>query len=189
MRVDVSGQRFVFPSECACCGATPDSALTISASRSRGSKVVHTETKSWDVPYCTDCIEHLRASQAAGSFARLFTFLSVLLGVLIGFGVNPYLGAAIGILAVVGTVMVYGKKRDQARAECDANCVNVDAAIAYLGWYGTLHKFEIGSQQFACDFMTANQNKLVNLSSEARSLLSASGSQGSRSRSPHRYVS
>jgi Fe-S oxidoreductase len=26
MRVDVSGQKFVFPNECACCGATPDTA-------------------------------------------------------------------------------------------------------------------------------------------------------------------
>jgi hypothetical protein len=191
VRVDLSGHNFVFPNECACCGAAPDGELTVSASRSWGSKVVHTETKSWDFPYCTGCIRHIRAVEAAGSLARLLTFLSILLAVLVGFGVGPYWGAAIGILAVVGTVVVYGKRLRQARAECGANCVDADKAIVYLGWYGTLHRFEIGSQHFARDFMTANQNKLVNLSSEARTLLSSSGSgfKPSASRSPRRYVS
>lgn len=190
MRVDVSGKSFVFPNECACCSTTPDTSLAVSASRSRGSKVVHTESKEWDIPYCCDCVKHIRAFEAAGSFARLFTFLSILLGGLLGFAVNPYLGLGIGILGVVGTVVVYGNKVGEARAQCSTNCVNVDVAIAYLGWYGTLHTFEIGSQRFACDFMTANQNKLVNLSSEASTLLSASGSVvKSVSRSARRYVS
>src|ERR1035438_9787503 len=106
MRVEVSGQSFVFPHQCACCGTAPDNSLTVSASKSRGTKVVHTETKTWDVPYCSGCIQHIRSAEAAGSFARLFTILSLVLGVLLGFGVDPYLGTAIGILGVVGTVMV-----------------------------------------------------------------------------------
>jgi len=30
-----------------------------------------------------------------------------------------------------------------------------DAAISYLGWYGTVHQFEIGSLDFAREFMLA----------------------------------
>ena len=191
MRVDVSGHSFVFPNECACCGGTPDSELTVSASRSRGSKVVHTEAKSWDVPYCTGCIKHIRAGDAAASFARWSTVLSILVGLLIGYGINPYWGAAIGILGVIGTVVVFGRLLRNARAKGSANCVTLHRAVDYLGWSGTLHKFEITSRPFACKFMRANQNKLVNLSFEARGMLLANDSTStpSESRSARRYIS
>jgi len=192
MRVDVSGHRFVFPNQCACCSATPDCELTVTASRSRGKRVVHTETKSWDVPYCVRCIGHVKAVGAARSLATLLTFLSILLGGVIGFGVDPFLGATFGILALFGTVVFHRRQLGQIRAECNAHsCVNADKAIVYLGWQGTLHRFEIESQRFACDFMKANQNKLVNLSAEARSMLSANGASSEQivSRSPRRYLS
>lgn len=190
MRVDVSGQNFVFPNECACCCSAPDAEMTISASRSRGSRVVHTETKTWDVPYCVARVGHIGAMGAARSLARSLTFLSVLLGVIVGFVVDPYWGIATGILAIAGTILIHGRQLGRVCAQCGPNCVDVDVAIAYLGWYGTLHKFEIGSRQFACDFMTANQTKLVNLSREGITLLSASGSglKAPISRSPRRYV-
>jgi hypothetical protein len=191
MRVDVSGHSFVFPNECACCGATPDRELTVSANRSWGSKVVRTETKSWDVPYCTGCIEHVRADEAAGSFARWSTVLSVLLGLLVGYGLDPYWGAVVGILGVIGTVLVFGKLLRNARAKGSTNCVSLHRAVEYLGWSATLHKFEFTSRDFACNFMRANQKKLVNLSFEARNLLSVNGSgfKPSGARSPRRYIS
>lgn len=191
MRVDLSGHSFAFPDECACCGGAPDCELTVSASRSHGTKVVHTESKSWDVPYCTGCIEHIRADEAAGSFARGSTVLAVLLGVLIGIGAGPYWGAAIGILGVIGTIVVFGQLLRRARAKGSTGCVGLGRAVNYLGWSGTLHKFEITSRRFACNFMRANQNKLVNLSFEARTLLSAtdSGFKPSGSRTPRRYIS
>jgi hypothetical protein len=73
---------------------------------------------------------------------------------------------------MAGTVAVHGILLRHARARCGANCANAEKAFAYLGWYGTLHAFEIGSRRFAHAFMTANKNKLVNLSPEAKSLLS-----------------
>ncbi len=191
MRVDVSGHSFVFPNECACCSGIPDCELTVSANRSWGSKVVRTETKSWDVPYCAGCIEHIRADEAAGSFARWFTALSVLFALSIGYGVNPYWGAAIGILGVTGTVLVFGKLLRNARAKGSGSCVTLHRAVEYLGWSATLHKFEFTSWHFACNFMRANQKKLVNLSFEARNLLSVNGSafKPSGARSPRRYIS
>jgi hypothetical protein len=109
----------------------------------------------------------------------------------LAFGINLFLGAAVGVVAIVGTIAVFGMKLRQARAACSPNCVDVDRAIAYLGWYGTLHKFEIRSQRFASDFITANQKKLVNLKSDARQLLTAGDSafKPTMSRSPRRYVS
>ena len=189
MRVDVSGHVFVFPYECACCSSPPDCELTISSTRSWGKRVRHFETKAWQIPYCSNCLRHIRSMQAAGAFARLFTCLSILLGVIVGFGVDGILGAGMGILSVTATVVVFSTKLRGARAECSPNCAKAEAAIDYLGWSGTLHQFEVSSQRFAFDFMTANQRKLVNLSPAARSLLLPTGplvTQGI-SRSPHRY--
>jgi len=192
MRVDVSGFRFAFPNECACCGATPDSVLAVSATRSRGNRVVHTETKQWEVPYCGRCIEHIRAIHAAHSLAKLLSFLSLLAGGIVGFAVSPFFGVSVGILALFGTVVLLSKQAGHIRAECGAySCVDAKEAIAYLGWQGTLHRFEISSQRFACHFMKANQSKLVNVSPEARRLLSANSPvpEQSVSGSPSRYVS
>jgi len=191
MRIDVSGRIFAFPHKCACCCAPPDTELSISASRTWGSKVVHTETKSWGVPYCSDCIKHLRSMKAAYAFASWFTVFTVLLGVLIGFRVDLYWGISTGILALISTIAVFGMKLRDARAECGPNCAGANAAIAYLGWSGTLHSFEINSQRFAGDFMTANQRKLVNLTPEARALLSSSSPAPTPnvSRSPGRRIS
>jgi hypothetical protein len=190
MRVDVSGRIFNFPHKCACCYATADSSLTISATRSWGKKVVHRESKSWDVPYCSRCVQHLRSVRAAGQFASILSFFSIILGILVGFGTNIYLGIGVAISSLMVTVFVFARQLKNARAECGLDCVRAEAAIAYLGWSGTLHQFEISSPHFARDFMAANQKKLVNLSSESVALMSSGGSElrTSVSRSPRRYI-
>jgi ribosomal protein L28 len=187
MRVDVSGHLFSFPRACACCGAVPDSTLTVSASRSRGSRVVRTEGRSWDFPYCTRCIKHVQRAGTMRMLVRQFIALSVLLGVIVGFSESAYLGFGIGILCVVATVAVGFKLHNLARGP---GCVDADSSIAYLGWSGTLHQFEIASRRFAFDFMVANRRKLVNLSAEAISLLSAEGADRAPigSQSPRRYI-
>lgn len=150
----------------------------------------NTKVESKGVPYCTSCVKHVEAVERARLFARAFTFLSLLTGLLVGWSVAPYWGVAIGILAVVGTVAVHTQLMRFARSGCSGSCVDVYRAIAYLGWSGTLHKFEITSRQFAHGFMTANQRKLVNLTPEAMNLLSAEDSTLTRtSRSARRYVS
>ncbi|HZU43096.1 MAG TPA: hypothetical protein VE994_10520, partial [Terriglobales bacterium] len=90
---------------------------------------------------------------------------------------------------MVGTAVLRGKSLAEARALCSANCVTVDRAVSYLGWYGSLHQFQIISQRFARDFMLANQSKLVNLSPEAQNILGANNpSGGNTPRAAHRYI-
>src|SRR4051812_13022499 len=69
MRVDVSGHKFSFPHECVCCGGAPQTILSVSASRSTGTKVVHTSSRSWDFPYCRQCMTHVRSSGNARNIA------------------------------------------------------------------------------------------------------------------------
>ncbi|HUD23452.1 MAG TPA: hypothetical protein VMQ60_11465 [Acidobacteriaceae bacterium] len=122
----------------------------------------------------------------------MLTFLSLILGIVIWFRLDLFWGVALGMLALIGTVLVHRTKLYKLHAECDSeSCVNIDRAVTYLGWQGTLHRFEIASQRFACNFMAANQSKLVNLTPEAMALLSSSGvlSASNASRSPRRYLS
>ena len=46
-----------------------------------------------------------------------------------------------------------------------------DVAVTYFGWKGNDHHFEFSSQAFAVAFMQANRQRLINVGSEAESLL------------------
>ena len=191
MRVDVSGRSFVFPYECACCNTPPDSELAISATRSWGKRVHHSETKTWDIPYCAPCVGHVTVLETGRRTALTIGALSSAIGVLLAVYADIWLGVTIGMAGVIGAVQLLRKSVARARTMCKSTCASVDRAVFYLGWHGTLHQFHIVSQHFARGFMTANQSKLVNLSVEARRLLVSSGSEIGKStpRSPRRYLS
>jgi hypothetical protein len=190
MRIDLSGQSFDFPDSCACCHGIADRLLPIPATKSSGKRVIHTEQNVWDVPYCDRCLGHFRAAESARSLARGLTISSVLGGVVIGYFVNTAIGIIIGILGVVAAVFLHSSQMDRARAMCSANCACVGRAIAYLGWHGPLHQFEIMSSRFAGELMAANPRKLVNLSPQARSLLESMPMASSTTRrTPRRYRS
>jgi hypothetical protein len=190
MRIDVSGLKLNFPPECACCCGPAEALLSISATRTRGKRVVHTDTRVWDVPYCGQCLRHVASARSARIIS--LTILAAAVVVATVFGTQNQ-DAAAGILAVIGigaAIVSYSKLMNRARSECIPTCASVNRAITYLGWYGTLHKFEVLSAQFAGDFMSANQKKLVNLTSEAMSLLSAKGLAVdiSAPRAPRKYM-
>jgi len=54
--------------------------VEVSSTRVTGKRVIHTHTKSWDVPYCTACLAHIRASRALRSFSMRVTHLSFVFG-------------------------------------------------------------------------------------------------------------
>jgi hypothetical protein len=122
------------------------------------------------------------------SIVRQIIVVFVLISVLVAFTKGIYIGVGLGVLGVIATIAVGLELHILSRGP---HCVDSDASVTYLGWSGTLHQFEIASRQFACDFMVANHDKLVNLSDEARSLLSARGAGHALNgpQSPRRYTS
>jgi hypothetical protein len=122
--------------------------------------------------------------------ARILGFVSVGFGLYLAFEVDTSLALAFGILALIGTVALYRRGINKAKGRCSSHCVAVGRAVAYLGWQGSLHQFEVISMTYARDFMLANQNKLVNLSPQGKNLLSgAGGIAKSSARTPRRYQS
>src|SRR6266700_3928561 len=175
MRIDLSGQNFVFPDKCACCGQPPTMELAASASKSRGKRVVHTKTNVWDFPYCVRCVGHVKNAEGARAVAWVLGILSIALSCFLAYLINAMTGMVIVLLALTGTGLIYKRQMARARAQCSADCACVGRAMAYLGWHGTLHQFDLHSPYFARDFMVANQSKLVNLSTQGRTLLAGAG--------------
>jgi len=129
------------------------------------------------------------SAEGTRTLAWILGIMSVALGLFLGFVVGAASGVIVGTLAVVGTGLIYRRGMSKARARCGANCVCVSRAMAYLGWHGTLHQFEVVSAHYAHDFMKANQSKLVNLSVQAKNLLAGSPTPKTDARTPRRYQS
>src|SRR4051794_4471700 len=78
--VQVSARIIHWPGACACCCQPADTSIAASSTRTTGKKVVHTHTKSWDVPYCRRCLAHIRAAKELRSYSRIVIHRSVVIG-------------------------------------------------------------------------------------------------------------
>jgi hypothetical protein len=177
MLVEVSGQRFVFPQQCACCGGSANTTLQAAHSKSWGKRVVHTKTWSWNFPYCSACVAHLRSYGYAATIGMLFAVIVVVVGAMIGSGVGwseeaRGYGIMFGlILAIVAGIVGYVRQVRKARGMCSNTCLSVGRAVVYVNWYGSVHSFDIMSRSYAALFMLANAKKLVNLTEDGRRLM------------------
>ncbi|NCO33299.1 MAG: serine/threonine protein kinase [Armatimonadetes bacterium] len=77
--VQVSAHLITWPGRCACCYEPSDAHLRVSYTRTTGVRVVRHDTRSWDVPYCGNCLQHIQLYNAGnGLFAS--GSLSLLIG-------------------------------------------------------------------------------------------------------------
>jgi|SRR5579884_732051 len=175
MRVDISGHKFVFPHQCACCSAMPQTTLTASASKSTGKRVIHTTSKSWDFPYCIHCVNHVRVANTATVTTTCTIVVTLIAASYLFFLGALAFGLILGIAGIVGGIFTYNLLMTEAKKMCGPNCTCVQSAVRYIGWYGSCHMFEIASSGYALAFMVANRNKLVNLRPEVLQWLQANG--------------
>lgn len=171
MRVEASGYQFIFPQHCACCDTKADTALTVSASKSSGKKVVRTKTNTWDFPYCTQCKKHIEAADTANILTGVVCVISLVAAGYLGSKV----GAFIGVIGLVAALFTYIKLMAHAKSMLKASCACIGKAVGFLDWDGTRQVFKIVSHEYARKFMVANSRKLINVSPEARHLLEGAG--------------
>lgn len=125
--------------------------MAVSAIRVQGKRVIRTKTSTWQFPSCSRCDEHDRAwPRASGLEVLVLTVLTC--------GLYLYF---------------YVKRRQRALAMCSRACARPCRAVAYLGWHGTVHQFEVASEVFAHAFMTSNARKVVGADSQARAVIAA----------------
>ncbi len=172
MRVDVSGRMFCFPRSCVCCGAEPDAQLRISASKSRGKRVVHTTTHWWDVPCCSRCLAHQHTwAQADTSFNAVLGLGAIFL-VFLTFTTCAGGLVAFSVALLIG-LLVRGRGRRKALAQCSSACAAPTPTARFTGWDGSFHCFEFDSREYCGAFMVANSGKLVNVTPGGHQVLEA----------------
>jgi len=96
VRVMISGQLISLPRQCICCGGTADHEMTATAKRKTGKRVVRTQTRSFQFPYCTACAKHAEkwgqamlwlGLGAIGAIIIYFLISNSLVGISAGMGV------------------------------------------------------------------------------------------------------
>src|SRR4051812_44837622 len=67
-RVEISARLIRWPNNCACCCGPADTSINISFTSRTGVRVIHEQTKSWRVPYCSQCFDHIDAARKLAGF-------------------------------------------------------------------------------------------------------------------------
>jgi tellurite resistance protein len=67
----------------------------------------------------------------------------------------------------------YFQQRNHALRLCHSRCARPLEAVQYLGWSGTVHRFDFHSSAFTREFAIVNQSKLVDVDARVRALLEA----------------
>jgi len=162
MQVEVSARKLDVPPVCACCCEAATDQLPVSSSRTKGKRVVRTETVVWHFPYCAHCLRHLQAVPGpAGGFAALL----LLAGLVLLFFAPPAGVVSLFLACVIGVISFIVRRSRLAYANSlrKPSCARVEAAVRLLRWKGTHLVFEMDSPGFVLAFSERNHEKMVNV--------------------------
>jgi serine/threonine protein kinase len=138
-----------WPQQCACCSEPADSYYTVEHTGGDGPFFVFEETRTWAVPYCSQCLEHARkATEIRGpSLGRIAagTLASVFFG--------PAAGLLVGLGGAASDAHRYSAEIEQL---LKSTCVAVGPAVGYLGWDGDQHTLRFLSRPYAEAFLQEN---------------------------------
>jgi hypothetical protein len=151
--VEVRGTELRWPPQCACCFEPADSSYRVEATTSGGFLGLFQETLGWDVPYCSQCLEHVRLDQKRPG------------GNLGGALAGAVIGGPLGLLIGLGSAAhaLYGAAKHQSDLErlLRPSCVAVGPAVAYRGRYGETHDFTFLNWSYADAFVLDNGGAIV----------------------------
>src|SRR5262249_40607934 len=143
-------------------------------------RVIHSETRSWSIPYCGRCLDHISRLRTA---KWVTTALAVLAAIVVVSESSSGNGAAAVIAALVlggGVTWAWGRLVRRGPAPGVETCATVAEAVAYLGWEGSFHSFEFSSLDYTVRLARANERNLVNVDLALRKVLDAPREWASR---------
>jgi serine/threonine protein kinase len=151
--VEVSGDDVRWPRRCACCFEPSDTALLIEHTGSGGFLGLFSETREWEVPYCSQCADHIQLEQSAPG------------GNLGGAIAGALIGGPIGLLVGLGSAAfsLFGAAQYQEKLErhLRPTCAAIGVAVAYRGWYHDVHAFTFLNPDYADAFERENAGMRV----------------------------
>ncbi len=150
--VEVTGEELSWPDSCACCFEPADSALPIEYAAG-GFLGMFQEARAWDVPYCSQCLQHVevQASMPGGNLG----------GAVLGAVVGGPIGLLIGLGSAAAAMYNASRHHPQLESVLKPSCVAVGPAVAYRGRYGDIHAFTFLNWDFADAFRELNDGEHV----------------------------
>ena len=162
--LQISARIIEWPSVCPCCDRKADARLAISHTRTWGKRVVHSETKEWNIPYCGGCISHARAhTTAMTTLACAFLLPIIIAGAVALFG-REYFVELTGIIGggiffICGIIWLT-KSSTASRMSSPACCTRGYAA-KFNGWDGTVQTFQFAHDDFENGVRALNRGKCL----------------------------
>jgi serine/threonine protein kinase len=151
--VEVTGADLRWPSRCVCCFEASDTALRVEHTTGGGFLGLFQETQGWDVPHCSQCVEHitLESKRPGGNLG--------------GAVAGMVIGGPLGLLVGLGSAAysIYGAAKHQSTLESllKPSCVSVGPAVAYRDRYQETHAFTFLNWSYADAFLRENAGMLV----------------------------
>ena len=155
--VVVRADRLYWPSLCACCFEGADAYYRAEHTGGDGPFSLFEETQGWDVPYCSQCLEHVRkaADPPRPGLGRLVA--GPLAGVVFG---GP-VGLLVGLGAAAATLGQAAHYSSEVQELLKPTCVAIGPVVGYLGWDGDTHAFHFLNRDFTLAFLQDNTDNIV----------------------------
>jgi hypothetical protein len=169
IHVEVSSRRFAVPYECPCCGAVPDTELTVPLTPSRDRPAAPETAHALGFPYCKKCVAHVAKLDATRNIETGLKVVAILAGLVLGLAVDWIAGAVAGIALLVLAVVVGKASRNKVRA--GESCATPGLAVHYLGWSGNASTLAFDSHVYAARFAEQNDKKLTNVDPMLRKVI------------------
>ncbi|HEY1554066.1 MAG TPA: hypothetical protein VGF94_04485 [Kofleriaceae bacterium] len=159
--VEVASRRFAVPLDCPCCGATPDTEISVPIARSARDRASADSARGVDFPYCAHCVAHVARWDSAGVASSGIVVIGIVAGGAIAAASSPAIGVTVALAGIVFAVVIATSRRAQAKRAVRESCSAPGKAIAYLGWSGSSSAFRFESISYAAKFAEQNAAKLV----------------------------
>lgn len=157
-KVLVDTDRPEFPNECACCGRETGSCMVLpDPGRPKGFPLPE---KPLSVPYCTECIAHIQASQWMGTWKLVSVNIGIW-GVALPLvahisGIALAVGPALGVL-----VYLYSQIKLKPELELQKGCSDTHASVKCIWYKKGTYLFQFKSESFVDKFRELNRKKLT----------------------------
>jgi predicted Ser/Thr protein kinase len=159
-RVAAEGKTLQMPQQCACCTEPAEGTYFAEHTGGDGPFSLFEESRGWDFPYCSQCLEHVRLQAEAPTPG-----IGLAAGPLLGAALGGPVGLLIGLGGAAVSAIGAAQASTQVRALLKPTCAAVGPAVGYDGWDRDVHHFTFLSREYANAFCANNAGSLVSLGS------------------------
>jgi hypothetical protein len=160
--VELAARKFTLLYECPCCGADPDTEISVRA-KMTGQTLLF--------PYCKRCVAHVAKWDASGVASAGVMVIAILVALALAVKTTILIGLGGFVVASTLAWWLRSARRSAAEDLCGSSCSSPGVAVAYAGWSGTTNGFAFSSPTYAARFAEANASLVANESPQLRKLL------------------